>query len=138
MPSLATMQTGRYPKDHCAVFWRSSRVDKNLPTLASILEENGYENHAFVSHVALSPKTGLDKGFLTYDYSVLNVGNPHLVSTAKNLTDLAISKLSETDEPFFLWIHYFDPHFEYINHEPWIYGEEDLDRYDSEIAHTDY
>ena len=40
--------------------------------------------------------------------------------------------------PFFAWVHYFDPHFEYLEHEEWSeFGTEPVGRYDQEIAYTD-
>lgn len=138
LPAVATIFTGRHPKNHgCTDFnWA---LDGELPTLAAILRRSGYETHGYVSHVVLRPKYGVAEGFSTYDYSVLNVGNPHFVSTAGELTDLAIEGLSGAKQPYFLWIHYFDPHFEYVRHGEYAsFGDTDVDRYDQEIAYTDH
>ncbi len=137
MPSMATMLTGRYPGDTGATDFHRS-VDSSLPTLASILRAAGYDTRAFVSHMLLTPTYGFNKGFRKYDSSVLQVGHPHDVSTADRLTSLAISDLDALEPPFFMWVHYFDPHFEYLSHDEWnSFGNEDLDRYDQEIAYTD-
>jgi arylsulfatase A-like enzyme len=48
------------------------------------------------------------------------------------------ARAARTDpQPFFLWIHLFDPHFAYKDHDAWDFGPTDLDRYDEEIAYTD-
>ncbi|MEE9270454.1 MAG: sulfatase [Candidatus Krumholzibacteria bacterium] len=137
LPSLATLFTGRYPSDHGATDFHWS-MDVVLPTMAGILRRRGYDTRGFVSHVILKPSYGVAEGFSQYDYSSLNVGHPHDVATARQLTDLALASIETIDEPFFLWVHYFDPHFKYLPHARWhSFGLADIDRYDQEIAHTD-
>ena len=75
LPSVATIFTGRYPKDHGATDFHWS-LDPSLPTLTDILRRNGYDTHGFVSHIMLTPTYGMGDGFAHFDYSVLNVGNP--------------------------------------------------------------
>jgi arylsulfatase A-like enzyme len=137
LPSIATIFTGRYPHEHGATDFHWS-LDASLPNLASILRDNGYDTYGFVSHVMLTPTYGMGDGFSHYDFSVLNVGDPHEVATAQQLTDLARTGLRAPKEPFFLWVHYFDPHFKYLAHSQYSFGEADIDRYDAEIAYTDY
>lgn len=137
LPSIATILTGRYPGEHGATDV-DRRMRRDLPTLAGILAESGYDTRAFVSHVFLGAKYGLAEGFGLYDDSVLDVGHPHNVTTAKTLTDRALESLESIESPFFLWVHYFDPHFKYLRHAAWAsFGRRPIDRYDGEIAHTD-
>ncbi len=137
LPSVVSLLTGRYPRDHGATDFHLSKA-KSVSTLAEIMTARGYDSRGFVSHVLLRPHYGVAEGFGAFDYSVLNRGNPHDVATARPLTDLALEALDEMRTPFFLWVHYFDPHFEYLLHEEWAeFGELELDRYDQEIAHTD-
>ncbi|MDH3198742.1 MAG: sulfatase, partial [Candidatus Krumholzibacteria bacterium] len=114
-------------------------IDTEMPTLASVLGAHGYVTHGYVSHVTLTPSYGIGNDFHHYDYSVLDVGHPHDVATAKPLTERALDGLARVKEPYFLWVHYFDPHFEYLSHPAFAkWGARDIDRYDGEIAHTDY
>jgi arylsulfatase A-like enzyme len=137
LPSMATIMTGRYPRDHGATDFHWS-MDPALPTLAGKLRRLGYDTKGYVSHVILQPRYGLADGFKSYDYSVLSVGHPHDVATAGPLTDIVLDELGSVEPPFFLWVHYFDPHFEYLSHQQWQeWGDRDIDRYDQEIAHTD-
>jgi arylsulfatase A-like enzyme len=137
LPSMATIMTGVYPKDHLATDFHWS-IAPDLPTLAEVLRKAGYDTRAYVSHVVLKPAFGFGEGFASFDYSVLNVGHPHDVSTGRQLTDLVLADLPKTKEPFFYWVHYFDPHFAYLEHADWRYfGDRDVDRYDQEIAFTD-
>jgi len=138
LPSIATIFTGQYPKDHGATDFHWS-LDVKLPTLAGILRRAGYDTHGYVSHVMLTPTYGIADGFAHYDYSVLNHGHPHDVSTGKELTDLAIAGIKKAEGPYFMWVHYFDPHFEFIAHPAFAsFGDTDRDRYDQEIAFTDH
>ena len=137
LPSVATILTGHYPKDHGATDFHWS-LDPSLPTLAGILRRNGYDTWGFVSHVMLTPTYGMGDGFAHYDFSVLNVGNPHEVATSRELTDLVRKGLRDIKEPYFLWVHYFDPHFQYLPHTQFPFGGSEQDRYDAEIAFTDY
>ena len=136
-PCMATILTGAYPKVHGATDFHYM-IDSKVPTLASVLRRNGYDTRAFVSHVGLIPRYGFGTGFVKFDASVLQVGHPHEVATADQISNLAIADLEQVKEPFFMWVHYFDPHFKYLPHEDWAsLGDTDLDRYDQEIAFTD-
>jgi arylsulfatase A-like enzyme len=137
LPSMATVLTGRYPSEHGATDFHWS-LEASMPTLASILRDHGYDTYGFVSHVMLTPTYGMGEGFSHFDFSVLNVGDPHEVTTAQQLTELAHTGMRGVKEPYFLWVHYFDPHFKYIDHDQFHFGDGDIDRYDSEIAFTDY
>jgi arylsulfatase A-like enzyme len=137
LPSVATILTGRYPREHGATRFDRA-LDPDLETVATILADHGYDTRGFVSHVLLGTDYGLSKGFGIYDDSVLQVGNPHRVASAVPLTDSALRSLQTLEEPFFLWVHYFDPHFKYLAHARWGHlGTAKIDRYDAEIAHTD-
>ena len=137
LPSVSTILSGRYPSEHGATrFGRS--IQEGMPLLAMILKEEGYATEAIVSHVALQPRFGLARGFDAYDQSLLEEGKHHKATTAEELTDRALTAISKLQEPYCLWLHYFDPHFAYIGHPEWAeFGDENLDRYDSEIAYTD-
>lgn len=137
LPSIATIFTGHYPSRHGATDFHWS-LDASLPTLTSILRSHGYDTYGFVSHVMLTPSYGMGEGFSHFDFSVLNVGDPHEVATAQQLTDLAQKGMRAAKEPWFLWVHYFDPHFKYLAHPQHAFGDADIDRYDGEIAYTDY
>jgi arylsulfatase A-like enzyme len=138
LPAMATILTGHYPKDHGATDFHWS-LDASMRSIASILRRNGYDTRGYVSHVILTPTYGIGDGFKEFDYSVLDVGHPHDVATAKPLTDIALQGVRRAEKPYFLWVHYFDPHFEYLTHPAFSsFGNSDLDRYDGEIAHTDY
>jgi len=137
LPSMATIFTGQYPKDHGAVDFHWS-LDASLPTLPRILRQNGYDTYGFVSHIMLTPTYGMGDGFEHFDFSVLNVGHPHEVMTSQKLMEIARTGMRNLKEPYFVWVHFFDPHFAYLEHPQYAFGKNDIDRYDAEIAYTDY
>ena len=81
---------------------------------------------------------GFSQGFENFDRSVLDLGHSHNTTTGKELTDNAISRLDGLNDPFFVWIHYFDPHYRYLLHEDFTLGFSSIDKYDGEIFYTDY
>jgi arylsulfatase A-like enzyme len=115
LPSFASMFTGRYPLEHGA-HRITSRLGRRETTLAEVLREAGYGTCAVTSHIYLDRRHGLDQGFESFDASNA-LG--HQAITSRAVTDLAIAALERRDErPFFLFAHYFDPHYEYRDHEP--------------------
>ncbi len=137
MPSVGSLFTSLEPKDHGIATWKQP-LDERLFTLAEHLKAHGYRTEAYVSHGVLAPLYNFDQGFDVYDSSVVHGRMPRKVSTAREVTDLALSSLDRLSaSPFFLWVHYFDPHNEYMPHEGFAFGDGPLDRYDGEIAYTD-
>jgi arylsulfatase A-like enzyme len=137
MPSVGSLFTSLEPKDHGIATWKQP-LDERLLTLAEHLRAHGYRTEGYVSHGVLAPLYNFDQGFDVYDSSVVDGRMPRKVSTAREVTDLALSALDRMpSSPFFLWLHYFDPHNEYMPHEGFAFGDGALDRYDGEIAYTD-
>lgn len=137
MPSVASMFTALEPKDHGISDWKQA-LDPHLLTLAEHLQARGYRTEGYVSHGVLSRLYQFDQGFDVYDSSVVDGRLPRDLSTAREVTDLAVRALERPlPQPFFLWVHYFDPHDAYLNHAEFPFGTTPGDRYDSEIAYTD-
>ncbi len=116
LPSHASIMTGLYPHHH------GSRTNGLFPlstaetTLAEVLSASGYATAAMVSTFVLDSKFGLDQGFDLYDDETpsKNRRSEAYERRGDRTTDRAIRWLRETrDDPFFLWVHYFDPHAPY-------------------------
>jgi arylsulfatase A-like enzyme len=137
MPSVASMFTSLPPRDHGIVSWEQRLPLAHL-TLAEHLRTHGFRTAGIVSHVILRPEYNFDQGFEYYEDAVLEEGNPVDISSSAEVSDAAISWLhEEARAPFFLWLHYFDPHARYLQHPFPAYGSRPVDRYDSEIRHVD-
>lgn len=140
-PSIATMITSLQPRDHGVLDW-DQMLDERHVTLPQHLKEIGFRTEAYVSHLALDPKhNNFHQGYDVFDTSAYRGrGSPHHIHSAKQITDRSIEALQRLryhNEPFFLFIHYFDPHDTYLNHPRFPYGDTELDKYDSEISWTD-
>lgn len=119
IPSLAGMMTGLYPSEVGAVSNRTP-LPESVDTLAESLRRQGYETAGFVSNYNLRPDMQFNAGFDHYDakYNEPERNRPYILTrNAKHTTDAAMGwliKRSRTeDHPFFIWIHYQDPHGPY-------------------------
>lgn len=76
-------------------------------TLAEALKEAGYTNYAFVTNPNVAPGLGMEQGFSLDNY-VYEVNAP-----ASRVTEAAIDRTASLAEPFFIYLHYMDPHVPY-------------------------
>jgi len=138
MPSVASLLTGLTPRDHGITKWQDP-LSPQLLSLAEALQDKGYRTQAAVSHIVLGERYGFDQGFDSYDAALLGRGEPHRRTSAPHITQVGLRALqAPIQEPFFLFLHYFDPHWTYQRHQEHDFGQEPVDRYDSEIAFTDF
>jgi hypothetical protein len=138
LPTHASILTGLYPQHHGARANSLFKVAEEQRTLAEILSENGYETAAFVSSVVLDARFGLAQGFGVYDDQAESRGGEFMFTERRGdqTTDRAIAWLrANAKRPFFLWVHYYDPHTRYDPPEP--FASEYALPYDGEIAFVD-
>lgn len=105
--ALACLLTGCYPyKTQVRYLW--DNLSTKTVTLTDILKRSNYETIAVVSNHVLLPSRGLDRGFGVYDFGTDK-------RDAIQTTQAAIQYLNTLDleRPFFLWVHYIDPHAPY-------------------------
>ena len=113
LPAASTILTGQYPSTHGATHL-AAVLSPEVTTLAERVRARGWRTDAVVSHVFMGPDHGLDQGFETIDAS--HAGGHATIST-EAVTDLAIARMrARADEPSLLLVHYFDPHYEYLDH----------------------
>lgn len=139
--SLYSVMTGLYPS---AFLDGATIVARPGLTLAERLAGAGYRTEAIVDlHPALPH---VYAGFAHVDDSLgvraaKAVRNRSTATTADELARLgtaAIARFSrEGAEPFFLWMHFSEPHAEYLAHAGFDFGSAAIDRYDAEIAAAD-
>jgi arylsulfatase A-like enzyme/lipopolysaccharide biosynthesis regulator YciM len=141
MPAHSSLLTGLYPVHHGVRANGTFKLDGKVTTLAERLKEKGYRTGAVISAFVLDSRFGLDQGFDLY-HDDLTKGmqySPHMFrERAAELTnEPAVAWLREnTEQPFFLWVHYFDPHAVYMPPEPFR-SDYAHDLYDGEIAYVD-
>jgi len=147
-PSHACMLTGLTPLGHGFRDNGGFALPPSVKTGAEDFRQAGYRTAAFVSGFPLDRRFGFDRGFDTYD-DHLPRGNdrrrtPYVERFADATTDAALRWLqapsssgsSPSAAPFFLWVHYYDPHAPY---EPpgELAGRFRDAPYDGEIAFVD-
>jgi len=139
--SMPSMFTGRYYSEveRSPDLWAT--VHEQNTTLAERLKRAGYHTAGIPSHRFFLPGYGLDQGFTEWDLSIVRRFQkriPHVIS-GHLVTDAALKWLGERpdDPPFFLWLHYIDPHHAYQDHADINFGADAEDLYDEEILYTD-
>mgnify|MGYP003379357965 CR=1 FL=1 len=90
----------------------------DVPTLATLLAARGHACAAFVASRVLDRRFGLARGFEPYDDHMAaertgEYGYPE--RDAASVTEAALAWLGRrpAGRPFFLWVHYYDPHDPY-------------------------
>lgn len=118
-PSIASILTGVYPAQH-GVRHPRSNISQGVPTMAELFSRAGYKTAGVVSHVFLAPKTSYRRGFDSYEMTDFT-GHVHDSITASQVTTKGLQWLESTKREArgnkLLFLHYFDPHFNY-KHRP--------------------
>ncbi|MDP6802083.1 MAG: sulfatase [Gemmatimonadota bacterium] len=136
LPAHLSLLTGQYPSSHGVVGDIHALPDSKT-TLAEFLTRRGYAAAGFVTGPYLDPAFGFAQGFDTYepcvDYRVErdnqggieNLVGVHLRShsgvTSPALHERAVDWLARvpTGKPFFLFLHYWDPHYDFVPEAPY-------------------
>jgi len=162
-PTHATVFTGLYPVAH-RVVKNGLVLSAEHETLAEILNTEGYQTASIVSSFVLHSKFGYGQGFEYYDDDFprseatmeWDGWKGHEVKggfdrRADHTTNRAIHWLRrrrDSNRPFLLFVHYFDPHNPYKPPGPFASRfasgeasddslEKNIGLYDGEIAFTD-
>ncbi len=132
-PSFASLFTSTYPKDNGIVRRIGTPLPPGFQMLAESLQRRGYGTHAVVSNGAVGKEFYFDQGFDTY---VETWKLPREPDGSANTAAVVNRKVLETvaaldrSKPFFLWVHYIDPHFPYRPPAEWRARFEDDEVYD--------
>ncbi len=113
-PSHATMLTGLYPIRH-GVRYNGMNLAPEFRTVPQLLEPEGYDSAAFVSYRAMLSRAGLSRGFATLSDEVGTKVGKAIIRDGEETMSMAIDWLSrrQSESPFLLWIHLFEPHTPY-------------------------
>jgi len=159
-PSTASILTGMYPAHHgvtrgfFAHFGKGDnastesemtlpRIPGDVATLAETFRKNGYRTFGVASNINIGPEMGLDRGFEKFER---DDGWPKRTDgwPARPMRERLLEWRAEIQagEPYFLYLHFNDPHHPYHRRKRWHYeaeGEVDQKRalYDSEIGYLD-
>jgi arylsulfatase A-like enzyme/Flp pilus assembly protein TadD len=138
-PSHATILTGLYPPVHGVRDNVVFRMSPRATTLAELLRRRGYRTAAFVGAYPVAADFGFGLGFDHYGqrFHQSTTFGGGAERPANEVADEAVAWLADKPRaPFFLWVHFYDPHAPYAPPEP--YRSTFADRpYDGEIAFAD-
>jgi arylsulfatase A-like enzyme len=115
LASHTTMLTGLLPYQS-GVARNGFVVPEEIPTLAEILVRRGYATAGFVSSYVLSREFGIARGFAHFDDALperTTMVQHKTVRGSRATTDAALAWIGSAREPFFAFVHYFDPHWPY-------------------------
>jgi arylsulfatase A-like enzyme/Flp pilus assembly protein TadD len=140
LPAHSSMLTGTLPPWHGVRDNLHARLPDSSLTLAEILRPRGFATAAVVSSFVLDRRFNLSQGFDRYDDRFEAVHKIHDLSerkgdeTARHATEWLSAHGSQ---PFFLFVHFYDPHDPYEPPEPFASQWAD-DKYSGEIAFADH
>jgi arylsulfatase A-like enzyme/cytochrome c-type biogenesis protein CcmH/NrfG len=121
-PSHASILTGLSPLGHGFRDNGGFVLPAQVRTAAEDFGKAGYRTAAFVSGFPLNRRFGFDRGFEAYDDHLPKGNDPrralHVERFADATTDAVLRWLEAPAaapgrRPFFLWVHYYDPHAPY-------------------------
>lgn len=145
LPAHCSIMTGTYPTFHGVRVNGNAALSEEQTTLAELFKQAGYTTGAFIGAFVLDGRWGLRQGFDHYDdnfdlrnYKQIDLGA--VQRPANEIIDLTLDWLERTrNNPFFAWIHLYDPHLPYSPPEPYYsqYGPTPSGLYDGEIAFMD-
>ncbi len=156
-PAWTTILTGAHPLRHKIVTHMGEvQLSKSIPMVQEVLRKNGYVTVA-VDNMFLkygSFYKWFTRGFNIYSHpGGIPAPEAGLKVQAENVTEISLKilqKLLEEKKPFFLFLHYWDPHAPYKPPSPFnrLFWKKDfpeneslldfmISQYDGEIAYCD-
>jgi choline-sulfatase len=138
-PSHTSILSGLFPSSHGMHNNGLEILSKRDILIGSQLKKQGYQTAAVVSSFVLDRKFGLAKGFDIYNDSMERkpglFSNFEVERPGNEVTTQAIKLLGKfAGSPWFLWLHFYDPHTPHNPPAPFVgYGGE-IQFVDSQIG----
>lgn len=142
--SLGPMLIGRYGSETNRGWMHFNKYPVQDVMVQERLKAAGVFTISVQGHWYFKEDTGLGRGFDILDLSAAPTrpqGEGDKTVNSEQISDAAIALLKKperTSQRFFMWVHYLDPHAEYVPHEGFDFGSNGRARYDGEIAFTDH
>jgi choline-sulfatase len=143
--SVGALLSGKYPSSLKRNGYFFTRFTQDALFFPELLRSSGVRAMSAHAHRTMKQDNNLSQGFDEWEV-VAGIGpdtrtDDHV--TSDDLTELAVRMLDRNqrarpDAPFFLYLHYLDPHRNYLKHrEAPDFGDRARDRYDAEVFFTD-
>ncbi len=123
VPAVASLMTSLHPDSHGVVSGSVSNGEVRgqqilageITRLPELLQEAGYTTFGLTANGHLTRELGYGQGFDRYENLGFGAKADELNRTLTQWKEeLAASA------PYFLWVHYFDPHAPYVPRAPWL------------------
>ncbi|HTM44898.1 MAG TPA: sulfatase-like hydrolase/transferase, partial [Polyangiaceae bacterium] len=141
--SLGPSLIGKYPGETARNFGHFDKYSTDNVFIQERAQKAGIRTVSVQAHWYMKENTGLGRGFDVLDLSAapkVPQAEGDRSVTSDKLTDAAIAQLQTLQgdgKQFYLWVHYLDPHAEYVPHEEFNFGRNQRALYDGEVAFTD-
>jgi len=131
-PAMSCLFSGKLPDEIGMARGNHVVMPPSVVTFPEILSDAGIETAGVISIAVLQKPparygaAGVAQGFRTYDDDLREpeTNRPYLQRSGEATTDAAIRWLAadpaRAEKPFFLWVHYQDPHGPYTPREPFL------------------
>jgi len=120
-PSTASLLTSLYPHQ-LGIETEPNKVPDQAVLLPELLRDRGYQTFGVVASSFLSPLFNFDQGFGRFEdrnvSGLMSITSPEVTRAA-----IKMVKSRDRSRPFFLFVHYFDPHFHYNSHSDFDFTE---------------
>jgi arylsulfatase A-like enzyme/Flp pilus assembly protein TadD len=139
LPSHVNILLGTTPLYHGVHDNANFILADGLLTLAEHLKAQGYATGAFVGAFPLDSRFGLTQGFDVYNDNYGSKSDQefsYVERRAEVVVNEALAWLEGQSQPWFLWVHCFDPHQRYDPPEPFKTQYEGHP-YNGEVAYVD-
>ncbi|MCB9899573.1 MAG: sulfatase [Planctomycetes bacterium] len=115
-PSVASIFTSRLPSGH-GCEQRQDVLSPDVTTLAEALQADGFTTSGVLTNGNVLGKWGFDQGFDIFEH--VKDFPRHAYADAKKLRQPVIAAVDalRLDDPWFLYLHYVDPHDPYMQHD---------------------
>lgn len=143
--SIGPLLIGKYPSETHRNWGHFNRFTEEDLFVQQRLHAAGFRTMSVQGHRYFDVFGGFERDFDVLDLSALpeeakNKWEVANLANSKELTDAAILHLGKPENTkghFFLWVHYLDPHLDYLPHDGFSFGNSARDKYDGEVAFTD-
>lgn len=139
LPSHASILLGTTPLSHGVHDNYNFLVKEEFLTLAEHLKNYGYSTGAFLGGFPLDSRFGLAQGFDIYDDDYETLSSEKFAygeRKAEEVLHKALAWLKDQKSPWFVWMHFYDPHDPYEPPEPFK-TQYSQNLYDGEVAYVD-
>ncbi|MCX7974802.1 MAG: sulfatase-like hydrolase/transferase [Candidatus Aminicenantes bacterium] len=139
LPSHVNMLTGLTPPFHGVHDNARFRLKDDILTLAEYLKIQGYTTGAFIGAFPLDSRFGLNQGFDVYDDHYSTKARQeffYIERPAESVINASLDWLKNQRNPWFAFIHLWDPHQPYNPPEPFK-SQFSQDLYSGEVAYVD-